>query len=144
MMTRRFRIVVALDDSEYAEIVLEHAFDDADFVVHLDVAATLGANYAVLAKLPEDAIIKQVPELREQIAQAVMQVEAGRSMAKGMVGFDFVTDVSSVTAFVKVTPRAPKPDVLVVVRGTFPAPGSGRRPPPGCRAARPRYARRGR
>lgn len=28
-MTRRFRIVVALDDSEYAEIVLEHAFDQA-------------------------------------------------------------------------------------------------------------------
>lgn len=104
-----------------ADAVLEHAVEDADFVVHVDVAATVGANYSVLAKLPEDAIIKQVPELREQIAQAVMQVEAGRSMAKGMIGFDPVSDVSSMTAFVKIAPGAPKPDVLVVVRGTFPA-----------------------
>ncbi|HUQ00915.1 MAG TPA: hypothetical protein VM261_00410 [Kofleriaceae bacterium] len=104
-----------------ADAVLEHAVDDADFVVHLDVAATLGANYSVLAKLPEDAIIKQVPELREQIAQAVMQAEAGRSMAKGMIGFDPVTDISSMTAFVKVLPGGGKPDILVVVRGTFPA-----------------------
>ena len=103
-----------------ADAALEHAVEDADFVVHLDVASTLGANYGVLARLPEDSIIKQVPELREQIAQAVMQVEAGRAMAKGMVGFDFVTDVSSITAFVKLAPGAPKPDVLVAVRGTFP------------------------
>jgi hypothetical protein len=104
-----------------ADAVLAHAVEDADFVVHLDVAATLGANYSVLAKLPEDAIIKQVPELREQIAQAVMQAEAGRSMAKGMIGFDPVTDISSMTAFVKVLPGGGKPDILVVVRGTFPA-----------------------
>jgi hypothetical protein len=104
-----------------ADAVLEHAVEDADFVVHVDVAATIGANYGILAKLPEDAIIKQVPELREHVAQAVMQVEAGRSMAKGMIGFDPVTDISSLTAFVKMLPGADKPDILVVVRGTFPA-----------------------
>lgn len=104
-----------------ANEVLEHAVEDADFVVHLDVAATVGANYGVLAKLPEDAIIKQVPDLRDQIAQAVMQVEAGRSMAKGMIGFDPVSDVHSVTAFIKMKVGAPQPDMLVVVRGTFPA-----------------------
>ncbi len=104
-----------------AAAVLEHAVEDADFVVHLDVTATVGANYAVLAKLPEDALIKQVPELREKISQAVMQVESGRSMAKGMIGFDPISDLSSVTAFVKVKVGAPQPEVLVVARGTFPA-----------------------
>jgi hypothetical protein len=100
--------------------VLELAVEDADFVVHLDVAATVGANYGVLAKLPEDPLISKVPELRDNISQAVMQIEAGRSMAKGMIGFDPVTDVSSVTAFVKMKIGAPQPDILVVVRGTLP------------------------
>jgi hypothetical protein len=102
-----------------ANEVLALAVDDADIVVHLDVAATVGANYGVLAKLPEDPLISKVPELRDNISQVVMQIEAGRSMAKGMIGFDPVTDVSSVTAFVKVKMGA-KPDVLVVVRGTLP------------------------
>lgn len=101
--------------------VLEHAVEEADFVVHVDVAATLGANFAVLAKLPDDGLIKQVPELREQITQALMQIEQGRAMAKGMVGFDPVTDITSLTAYVKLKDGASQPDFLVVVRGNFPA-----------------------
>jgi len=104
-----------------ADAVLEHAVDDADFVVHVDLAATLGANFAVLAKLPEDKLIKQVPELRQAISEALMQVDQGRTMAKGMLGFDPVTDLASVTAFVKVPAPGAQPDFLVVMRGTFPA-----------------------
>jgi hypothetical protein len=103
------------------DVVLEHAVDDADFVLHLDVAATVGANFAVLAKLPEDALIKQVPEMREAITQALAQIDQGRTMAKGMMGFDPVTDLTSVTAFVKVRDGAPQPDFLVVLRGKFAA-----------------------
>ncbi len=104
-----------------ADAVLEHAVDDADFVLHVDVSATVGANYGVLAKLSEDTLIKQVPELREHITEVVMQIESGRAMAKTMVGFDPVTDISSLTAFVKMRAGMPQPDFLVVVRGTLPA-----------------------
>lgn len=104
-----------------ADAVLEHAVDDADFVIHLDVAATVGANYAVLAKLSEDPLIKQVPEMRQAITEALAQVEQGRAMAKGMMGFDPVSDLTSVTAFVKVRDGASQPEFLVVLRGTFPA-----------------------
>lgn len=103
-----------------ADAILEHAVDDADFVFHLDVAATVGANYQVLTKLAEDPLVKQVPELRESITQAVMQVEGGRSMAKGMMGFDPVTDVTSLTGFAKVVPGG-EPEFLLVVRGNFAA-----------------------
>jgi hypothetical protein len=104
-----------------SDVVLEHAVEEADFVLHLDVAATVGANFTVLAKLPDDPLIKQVPEMREAITKALMQVEQGRTMAKGMMGFDPVTDLYSVTAFVKVKDGAPQPDFLVVLRGKFPA-----------------------
>jgi hypothetical protein len=104
-----------------ADAVLEHAVEEADFVVHADVAATVGANFAVLAKLPEDPLVKQVPEMREAITQALMQLEQGRTMAKGMMGFDPVTDLHSVTAFVRVRDGAPQPDFLIVLRGKFPA-----------------------
>lgn len=104
-----------------ADAVLEHAVDDADFVVHVDIAATVGANFAVLAKLPEDALIKQVPELRQSISEALVQVEQGRTMAKGMLGFDPVNDLTSVTAFVKAPAPGADPDFLIVLRGTFPA-----------------------
>jgi hypothetical protein len=104
-----------------ADVVLEHAIDEADFVVHVDLQATVGANYATLAKLTEDPLIKQVPEFREHISQVLMQVEQGRNMAKGMVGFDPVTDLHSVTAFLKVKDPGSPPQFLVVARGTFPA-----------------------
>lgn len=104
-----------------AAAVLEHAVDDADLVVHLDVAATVGANYGVLASLSEDALVKQVPELRQQLTQAVMQLESGRTMARAMLGFDPVTDLTSVTAFVRMREGMPQPEFLLVVRGTLPA-----------------------
>lgn len=104
-----------------AEVVLEQAVDEADFVVHVDLQATVGANFATLSKLPEEPLVKQVPELREHVSQVLMQIEQGRNMAKGMVGFDPVTDLHSVTAFLRVKNPGSPPEFLVVARGTFPA-----------------------
>lgn len=104
-----------------ADVVLEHAVDDADFVVHVDLQATVGANYATLAKLTDDPLIKKVPELREHITQVLAQVEQGRGMAKAMVGFDPVTDLHSITGFVKMKDPGSPPQFLVVARGKFPA-----------------------
>lgn len=104
-----------------AEVVLEQAVDEADFVVHVDLQATVGANYPTLAKLPEEPLIKQVPELREHVSQVLMQIEQGRNMAKGMVGFDPVTDLTSVTAYLRMKNPGSPPEFLVVARGTFPA-----------------------
>ncbi len=104
-----------------AEVVLEQAVDEADFVVHVDLQATVGANFATLAKLPEEPLVKQVPELREHISQVLVQIEQGRNMAKGMVGFDPVTDLTSVTGYFDLPNPGSPPQFLVVARGTFPA-----------------------
>ncbi|HVK74620.1 MAG TPA: hypothetical protein VM734_14930 [Kofleriaceae bacterium] len=104
-----------------AAAVLEHVVDDADVVVHLDWKTTVADNYATFSKLAEDPVIKQVPELRDAVRQGLTQAEGGRAMAKAMIGFDPVDDLSSITAFAKLQPGGQPPEFLVVVRGKLAA-----------------------
>ncbi len=104
-----------------AAAVLEHVVDEADLVVHVDWQPTVADNYATFTKLPDDAVIKQVPELHDAMRQAISQVEGGRSMAKAIAGLDPVNDLTSMTGFVKFRPGGQDPEFLIVVRGKFPA-----------------------
>lgn len=100
---------------------LEHAVDEADVIVHLDVKATVGNNYPTFRKLADDPQVKQAPELAAALRDAVTQIDGGRAMARNVVGFDFVDDVGTLTAFVRMPPGGGQPDFLVVVRGNLPA-----------------------
>ncbi|MEZ4400624.1 MAG: hypothetical protein R3B06_11430 [Kofleriaceae bacterium] len=103
-----------------AAVVLAPAVDEADLVVHLDLKPTLIDNYPVLAKLADEPLVAQAPELADGVRQALAGIEAGRSMVKGLVGIDPATDLTSLTWFVQVAGTA-RPNMLLVVRGKVPA-----------------------
>jgi hypothetical protein len=102
-----------------ADAVLEHQVEDADIVVHFDAAAVIPRNYKVLTGLSTDASVQASPELRDMVRKLTGEIEGARGMAKGMLGVDPTTDISSLTVFLKLKP-AGEPDGVVVVRGKFP------------------------
>lgn len=102
------------------DVVLEHRVDDADVFVHVDLKPTLVDNYVVWQKLADDPLVKQTPALRDGVRDAMVQAEGGRAMVKGLVGIDLATDLTSLTAFGKVTGSGP-PDFLLVIRGNLAA-----------------------
>lgn len=104
-----------------ADAALEQAVDEADLMVHVDWKATVGDNYPTFAKLADDPQIKQVPELAKVLRDATTQAEGGRAMFKNMIGFDLVTDLTSITAYAKLPAPGQQPDFLVVVRGNLAA-----------------------
>lgn len=103
-----------------ADGALAHAVDDADVVGHLDWRPTVAANYPVFAKLQDDPLIEQVPELRDALARAVTQAEGARAMARSTTGFDPIDQLDSVTVYVQLPADHAPAQVLLDVRGTFP------------------------
>jgi len=98
---------------------LQYAMPDADIVIHFDAASVVPGNYKVLTQLPDQPQIKASPDLAKAVRQMINEVEGPRSMAKGMIGFDPVTDLSDVTAFAQHVPNAPQPHFVVVAHGKF-------------------------
>jgi hypothetical protein len=98
---------------------LAYAAAEADLVVHFDVATVVPGNYKMLGKLADEPSIKAVPELRDLVRKAIGQAEAGRGMARGMLGFDPVNDLNSATAFVQLAKQG-DPSFVIAVRGKFP------------------------
>ena len=98
---------------------LQYAMPDADIVIHFDAASVVPGNYKVLTQLPDQPQIKASPELAKTVRQLINEVEGPRSMAKGMIGFDPVNDLSDVTAFAQHVPDAPQPTFVVVAHGKF-------------------------
>lgn len=103
-----------------ADQVLEHSVDDADLIVHLDVAAVLPRNFKALTDLPNDPAIKPNKELVAMTRDVAAQATQARAMVKSMMGFDVVTDLQSITMYAKFRPDSDQPDVLIEVRGTIP------------------------
>ena len=103
-----------------ADVVLEHYVDDADVILHFDAAAVIPRNYKVIANLSKDPVVQASPSLRELAQKLNGEIESGRGLAKGMVGIDPTSDVTSVTVFLKFQPGV-DPQGLVAVRGTLPA-----------------------
>ncbi len=103
-----------------ADQVLEHSVDDADLVVHFDVAAVLPRNFKALTDLPNDPAIKANKDLLDMTKSIAAQAQQGRAMVKGMIGFDPITDVTSVTMFAKFKAGSDDPDFVVDVRGNLP------------------------
>lgn len=99
---------------------LAYAAPEADLVVHFDAATVVPGNIKALGKLAEDPSIKASVELRDMVRQAIGQIDAGRGMAKGMLGFDPVTDINNATAFLQFQPQR-DPSFVLSVRGKFPA-----------------------
>ncbi len=100
------------------DAALEFGIADPDFVAHFDAASVIPANYKVLLAMPDQPQIKASPELAKAVRQMINEVEGPRGMAKGMVGFDPVTDLSDVTAFAQVVPNQ-QPTFVVAVHGKF-------------------------
>jgi len=104
-----------------ADQVLEHSVDDADLIVHLDVAAIAPRNFKALTDLPNDPSVKANKDLLAMTKQIVAEANQGRAMVKSTIGFDPVSDLTSITMFAKFKAGSDKPDVLVEVRGTIPS-----------------------
>lgn len=98
---------------------LAYAAPEADLVVHFDIATVVPGNYKALGKLADEPTIKAVPELRDLVRKTIGQAEAGRGMARGMLGLDPVNDLNSATAFVQLQPQR-DPTFVLAVRGKFP------------------------
>lgn len=99
---------------------LEYGLVDADVVAHFDAASVIPGNYKVLLDLPNQPSIKSNPELVKMAKKMINEVEGPRSMAKGLVGFDPVTDLSDLTAFATIVPHS-QPTFIVVAHGKFDA-----------------------
>lgn len=102
------------------DAVLEYAVEDADAMVHVDLAAVGPRNYKALLALPDDPLIKASPALLDEVKRIKVNVEGVRGMAKAVAGIDVVEDLSSVTVFLDLDPQK-DPVAMAVVRGTFPA-----------------------
>jgi hypothetical protein len=104
-----------------ADQVLEHSVDDADLIVHFDVAAVLPRNFKALVDLPNVPAVKASRDLEAAVKDVAAQASQGRAMAKSMIGFDPISDVTSVTLWAKFRTGSMEPDFMVEVRGSLPA-----------------------
>jgi hypothetical protein len=102
------------------QAALEYAMPDADIIAYADIGAIVPGNYKVLTGLANQPQVKASPELAKSIKELIKFVEDPRQLAKGMVGVDLVTDISDVTASLKIQPKA-DPDFVVAVHGKFSA-----------------------
>ncbi|CAN5222680.1 hypothetical protein BH11MYX1_BH11MYX1_26220 [soil metagenome] len=101
------------------DAALEYGMAAPDFVAHFDAASVIPSNYKVLMAMPDQPAIKASPELSKAVRQMINEVEGPRNIAKGMVGFDPVTDFDDVTAFAQIVPNQQQPTFVVAVHGKF-------------------------
>jgi|GEM_PF-1521438 len=95
--------------------LLRYAPAQPDYIVYADLQSVLPNNYKALVSLPNKL---KSPDTKAKVRQLIKQVEQVRQMAKGMINLDPVTDLESVTVFVK--PDAKRGlEMLAVVRGKF-------------------------
>jgi hypothetical protein len=102
-----------------ADTVLEFAVDDADVILHANVAAVAPHNYDVLVGLADDPAIKASADLLALAKKVKSNLEGVRGMASAIAGIDLIDDVTSLTVFLDIVPGA-DPTRLVVARGKFP------------------------
>ncbi len=102
------------------QAALEYAMPDADVVAYADIGAMVPGNYKVLTNLANQPQIKASPELAKAVRKMVAEIEGPRGLVKGMTGIDLATDVSDVTASLKIVPKR-EPDFVVAVHGKFTA-----------------------
>jgi len=100
------------------QAALEYAMPDADVIAYADVGALVPGNYKVLTNLANQPQIKASPELSKAIKKMVAEIDGPRGLAKGMTGVDLATDISDVTASVRMKGNA-DPDFVVAAHGKF-------------------------
>jgi len=98
---------------------LEYGLVDADVVAHFDAASVIPGNFKALLDLPNQPTVKGSPELLKLSKELINEVDGPRQFAKGLIGFDPVTDISDVTAFAMIVPHA-EPTFVLVAHGKFP------------------------
>lgn len=101
-----------------AQEVMKYAPAEADVMLYLDAEAVLPGNWKFLTSLRDDRVVKGVPDLHRAVGTAIAAAEGFRQIAAAQYGFDPVTDVKSVAAWIAVKPE--DSPLLVVVRGKFP------------------------
>jgi len=87
------------------QAALEYAMPDADVIAYADIGAVVPGNYKVLTSLPNNPQIKASPELTQNLKKLIAEIDGPRGLAKGFTGIDLVTDVSDITASMKLVPR---------------------------------------
>jgi hypothetical protein len=102
------------------QAALEYALPDADVIAYADVGALVPANYKILTNLPNQPQIKASPELAKAVKKMIAEIDGPRGVVKGFVGVDLATDISDLTASVKLIPKQ-DPEFVVAVHGKFTA-----------------------
>ena len=100
------------------QAALEYAMADADVIAYADVGALVPGNYKVLANLPNQPQIKASPELSKAVKSMIAEVDGVRGLVKGFTGVDLSTDISDLTASLKIIPQQ-EPELVVAVHGKF-------------------------
>lgn len=99
--------------------VLKYAPPQADVMMYVDFGAFLPNNYRALMSLDADARVKADKNALELVRDLKQKVQMGESMVKTMLNVDLATSLQWSAGWIMV-PDAGDPDVLLVVRGTFP------------------------
>lgn len=102
------------------QAALEYVMPDADVIAFADVGALVPGNYKVLVNLANTPAIKASPELSKAVKKMVAEIDGTRGLVRGMTGIDLTTDISSVTASLKVMPKG-DPEFVLAVHGKFTA-----------------------
>jgi hypothetical protein len=102
--------------------IQKYAPDDAEVMWYLDAEAIVPSNWSYFAKLSNDPVVAQVPELRDGMKEAVNHVDQMRAKIKADYGFDPITDVKSAAGWVTFNGKEIEDATMVIaVRGKFPA-----------------------
>jgi hypothetical protein len=99
--------------------ILKYAPAQADAMMYVDFGSFLPNNYRAMMSLGADPRVKADKNALAVVRDLEQKVRMGESMIKGMLGIDVPTSLQWSAGWISV-PDAGDPDVLLVVRGTFP------------------------
>ena len=98
--------------------VSKYGVEDADVLLFVDLEPVVAKNYRAFVALRDKKDIQAAPEVRAAVDRAVAEAEEAREQAKKTIGIDPVTDLRSITVWVKL--GAGEPTGVMAARGNFP------------------------
>jgi hypothetical protein len=108
-----------------AEVVVTGMPTDCELLVFADVRGSYDRFRAFFDELSRQSFVTATPELADSMRELDSQVALGMGAGTAMLGFNPLTDITSVGLCGRMVVGSgggdPVPDFLVLVRGTFPA-----------------------
>ena len=102
-----------------AAVIMRYAPERFDVMVHFDYQSVIPRNYKVLKEIADHASAKD-DGVTAKVGRLVREAEMGRDIAKSMAGFDPISDIYSITAWLELQTSG-DPKVLLAVRGKLSA-----------------------